>query len=159
MSKAQLRAGRTYTDSLTAVRTVERISQPRPGVDEPPSVIYRELAGRNRGMRHTMPAALFQQFATTLVHPKDVAAACDALGLNAWPIDSETHGLVLEALRHDGIIPASEEHRTRLERMVGHRLATRKGPRLNAEHYLVCAELLDAARGTSARRADLRLAA
>ena len=159
MMKVQLRVGRTYTDGKTAVRTVERISEPRAGVDEQPSVIYRELAGRNRGMKHTMPAPLFAQFASELVRPKDIADACDALCLNAFPIDNESHNLVLDALHNDGVIPASAEHRTRLERMVGHRLATRIGSRLTAERYQVCQALLDAARNTFNRNDALRMAA
>ena len=159
MNQTQLRAARTYTDGKTAVRTVERITTPRPGVDEQPSVIYREVAGRNRGMTHTMPAPLFARFALAVVKPRELDEACAALHLNAWPIDDQTHGLILRALQTGGTIPASDEHRTRLERMAGHRLATRIGSRTKPEGYEVSPALLEAARNTLGRRADLRLAA
>jgi len=159
MNPIQLRPGRTYTDGKTAVRTVERITTPRAGVDEQPAVIYRELAGRNRGMTHTMPAPLFARFAMAVVRPKEIDEACAALRLNAWPIDDQTHGLILRALQTGGTIPASDEHRTRLERMAGHRLATRIGTRTRPEGYAVSPALLEAARATLGRRAELRLAA
>ena len=159
MNQNLLRAGRTYTDGKTAVRTVEKITTPRPGVDEQPSVIYREVAGRNRGMTHTMPAPLFARFALAVVRAKELDEACRALRLNAWPIDEQSHALIVAALQTGGVIPASDEHRTRLERMAGHRLARRIGPRSKAEGYEVSAELLDAARTTLGRRAELRLAA
>lgn len=159
MNKTQLRPGWTYTDGKTAVRTVERITTPRPGVDEQPSVIYREVAGRNRGMTHTMPAPPFAQFAATVVLPGEIDSACEALGLHAWPIDDATHGLIVQALANGGIIPATDEHRTRLERMAGHRLATRIGPRRKAERYEVRKDLLDAARSTLGWDDELRLAA
>jgi len=144
MRTEDIRIDATYTDGATAVRTVTKITSVSSDGREIRAVMCREHAGINRNRLYSMPLDTFADFARDEVSPGAIDSAAEALGLAAYPIDQRTREMI-ETTTDGRLRPSQPGDMTRLERLVGHGLARREGPRLHASSFLLKTEILAAA--------------
>lgn len=156
MHQKDLRPERVYTDGHTSVRRIMEITtlRSKPGQADEQSVLYEELAGRNRNLKHSMPISGFAAYAARTVNgAKDIAAACEDLGLEGWPMDDRMQEIAIESIPTDGHVDMIDESdRQRLERLAGLALALRVDGTRRTMAYVIDPRIVAAARVTQEKR-------
>lgn len=152
MNKSDIQAGRIYTDGNTAIREVLQISDTagQRGSNVQPMVIYRELAGHNRGKEPSLTLDVFAAWARReLLTAAEQTEQEQTLGLHAFPLSAAERALLEKHLLIKGHQPRfaieDETHRAHLERITARGFARRETPSRQTAAYILDPRLLTAA--------------